>query len=104
MRGDWRLVSARAKRAAQPGAVADRMEPRPAVVGARGALICPCAAARCRPRVRPPRRGGFYGAGSAGAGTVPATLSGVAERPGVGCNSELGFALCRENREAELAA
>jgi hypothetical protein len=72
--------------------MADRMEPRPAaVVGPRGALICPCAAARCRPRVRPPRRGGFYGAGSAGAGTVPATLSGVAEGSGAGCNSELEF-------------
>jgi hypothetical protein len=71
--------------------MADRKEPRPAaVVGPRGALICPCAAARWRPAPVPSARG-FYGAGSAGAGAVPATVCGAAEGGGGGCRSELGF-------------
>ena len=60
-----------------------------------------CRSALEAPRPSPSARG-FYGAGSAGAGTVPATLSGVTE--GGGCTRSSGFAACRGHREAELAA
>jgi hypothetical protein len=56
-----------------------------------GVLSSPLLKALVRPRVWFPLARGSYGAGSAGADVVPATLSGVAEGGGGGCSSELGF-------------
>jgi hypothetical protein len=54
------------------------------------AHLPPCRSALQAPRPSPSARG-LLRRRSAGAGTVPATLSGVAEGSGAGCNSELGF-------------
>jgi hypothetical protein len=64
--------------------------PRRRCWATRRAHLPLCRSALEAPRPSPSARG-FYGAGSAGAGTMPATLSGFAEGSGAGCNSELGF-------------
>jgi hypothetical protein len=66
------------------------------------ARICPCAAARWRPRVRPPRRGAFTAQARPEQEPCPQPCRG--SRKGAAATRSSGFAACRGHREAELAA